>query len=113
MFFIRGNYYTVGNGGQFLGPYSGQSIVSVATDGHWIDYITIPVSFTGVPVTGTLPLTVDFTDTTVIPSGYVLDYHIWQFGDGNTASGYLPNTSHIYNSPGSYNVTLKIKVCEE
>jgi predicted transcriptional regulator len=36
--------------------------------------------------------------------GGSLSEHHWNFGDGNHASGV--NTSHIYNTPGEYNVTL-------
>jgi PKD repeat protein len=57
-------------------------------------------NFTGNPTSGTAPLTVMFTDTsTNNPTSWS-----WVFGDGGTAT--TQNPSHIYNSAGSYTVTL-------
>ncbi|MEL6253469.1 MAG: PKD domain-containing protein [Bacteroidota bacterium] len=40
------------------------------------------------------------------PTGNPLTY-VWDFGDGNTGTGINP--SHTYNSPGSYDVFLKLE----
>jgi PKD repeat protein len=63
--------------------------------------LNIPVvSFTGTPVNGNTPLTVQFTDgSTNTPTSWS-----WNFGDGGTASS--KNPSHIYNAAGIYSVTL-------
>jgi gliding motility-associated-like protein len=47
---------------------------------------------------------VHFTDNSV--SGLPIQAYMWDFGDG-TYSG-LQNPTHIYNNPGTYNVTLEI-----
>jgi len=68
-------------------------------------YVTVTVpppvaSFTGSPTNGTVPLTVEFTDTsTGSPTSWS-----WSFGDGGTSS--LQNPSHQYTAAGSYTVRL-------
>jgi len=71
------------------------------------NYITVssgvvaPVSnFFGTPTTGTVPLTVTFTDTSInSPTAWN-----WSFGDGSLSS--VQNPSHTYNSTGTYTVSL-------
>lgn len=58
----------------------------------------------GVPrdSSGCVPLTVDFTDTLAIAQSYE-----WHFGDGSPAvTTTVPNTSHTYNTVGTYLVML-------
>ena len=57
-------------------------------------------SFSGTPISGIPPLTVQFTDSSVNASLATAFY--WDFGDGNTS--YLKNPSHTYASAGSYTV---------
>ena len=57
-------------------------------------------NFSGSPLSGTAPLAVNFTD---LSTGTV-DTWAWTFGDGGTSS--LENPSHVYASPGTYDVTL-------
>ncbi len=59
--------------------------------------------FTMSAVSGTAPLTVNFTDTTTggIPTGF-----LWNFGDG--ANDIAPNTSHTYTTAGNFTVTLTV-----
>jgi PKD repeat protein len=57
--------------------------------------------FTAQPRTGDPPLTVQFTDLSLNnPTAWE-----WSFGDGGRSND--RNPSHIYTSPGSYNVKLK------
>ncbi len=58
------------------------------------------VSFNGYPQYGDAPLTVIFSDI----SGGVVDWRLWDFGDGNTSSEQTPD--NVYTSAGSYTVTL-------
>jgi len=75
------------------------------THGH-LDSISVvdlepPVAdFTGTPLSGTAPLTVQFTDTsTNAPTSWS-----WSFGDGGTSTA--QNPSHQYTSAGTYTVSL-------
>jgi PKD repeat protein len=62
---------------------------------------TPPVAdFTASQTSGTIPFTVQFTDTsTNSPTSWS-----WTFGDGGTS--YLQNPSHQYTTAGTHNVTL-------
>ncbi|MAB78478.1 MAG: hypothetical protein CMJ89_03900 [Planctomycetes bacterium] len=69
------------------------------------DYITVTNSppdadFTAAPVTGVIPLTVNFTD---LSTGVATSWS-WAFGDGGTSS--LQNPAHTYASAGTYTVAL-------
>jgi len=69
------------------------------------NYITVssvtPVAnFVGTPTSGSVPLTVTFTDSsTNIPTSW-----LWVFGDGVTST--LQNPTHTYASAGTYTVSL-------
>jgi len=71
------------------------------------NYVIIPnpvVSFTGVPRSGTAPLTVQFTDgSTESPTTWN-----WSFGDGIWSNGTTQNPSHMYTAIGSYTVGLMV-----
>ena len=69
-----------------------------------IGYITVaPVaSFNATPTQGNVPLTVQFTDTSMgAPTSWS-----WDFGDYNTSS--QPNPSHTYAAQGVYTVRLEV-----
>jgi len=60
-------------------------------------------NFTGTPTLGSIPLMVQFTDTSSnSPTTWV-----WDFGDGFYSRG-NPNPVHTYNVAGTYNVTLQV-----
>ncbi|MFA5414288.1 MAG: PKD domain-containing protein [Methanoregula sp.] len=63
--------------------------------------VSAPVaSFTGTPTTGTAPLAVTFTDTSLnTPTAW-----LWDFGDGQTSTDASP--SHTYATAGIYTVNL-------
>lgn len=78
-----------------------------STHGH-IDSVAVnpplpdpPVAdFTGTPLSGTAPLTVQFTDlSTNTPT-----FWSWSFGDGGTSP--VQNPSHQYTSAGTYTISL-------
>ena len=71
------------------------------------DYITVidpaPVaSFSANPVSGVLPLSVDFFDAS---TGAISSYS-WDFGDGASSSS--PSPSHVYPLAGDYTVSLTV-----
>lgn len=70
-------------------------------------YITVqalPISpvtaFTGTPLSGLVPLTVNFTDnSTNNPTSW-----LWNFGDSTTST--IKSPSHVFSSVGTFNITL-------
>ncbi len=86
---------------------TGSVISSSKTKTNIITVGTIPftppiASFTADPVSGTVPLTVSFTDhSTGNPTFYNYD-----FGDGTNMTG--QNPVHIYRYPGNFTVTLTV-----
>ena len=65
---------------------------------------TPPVAaFNGTPTSGTAPLTVAFTDaSTNSPTSWS-----WTFGDGGTSTA--QNPSHVYDTAGTYSVSLTVE----
>ena len=59
-------------------------------------------NFTATPVSGTAPLTVNFTST----SSGTIDTYAWDFGDGTTST--VANPSKVYSVPGTYTVVLTV-----
>jgi len=76
------------------------SDTSIGTDYVVADPAKPIASFTADVLSGTLPLTVNFTDT----SANTPDTWYWSFGDGDTSS--YQNVTHTYESAGSYSITL-------
>jgi PKD repeat protein len=60
-------------------------------------------NFTLAPANGPAPLSVAFTD---LSSGAITS-RSWDFGDGAMVSA--ANPTHVYTTPGSYSVTLKVQ----
>ncbi|MCP4714412.1 MAG: PKD domain-containing protein, partial [Deltaproteobacteria bacterium] len=60
----------------------------------------VSVAFSADPLSGAIPLTVEFSNQT---TGLV-DYYLWDFGDGSISLE--ENTFHTYTSPGLFTVTL-------
>jgi len=58
--------------------------------------------FTGTPLTGTVPLVVNFTDSSL----YNVTSWFWDFGDGNSST--VQHSSHTYNATGYYSVNLTV-----
>lgn len=62
-------------------------------------------AFSATPVSGTAPLTVQFTDESQPGSEAIASYS-WNFGDGGTSTDASP--AHIYGAAGTYSVTLTV-----
>lgn len=60
------------------------------------------VNFSATPTSGTVPLSVVFTNTT---AGQVTSWS-WNFGDGTTSTA--KNPTHVYSKPGSYRPVLTV-----
>jgi PKD repeat protein len=56
--------------------------------------------------TGTAPLSVTFTDASD-PGSAAIETWLWSFGDGSTS--HEPDPVHVYNWPGTYNVSLTVQ----
>lgn len=76
---------------------------------NWLDPDFVPVApvaaFSGRPVSGVVPLEVDFEDASS-PGGTTITIWAWEFGDGATGTGSEP--THVYTEPGIYSVTLTV-----
>ncbi|MBL7701192.1 MAG: PKD domain-containing protein [Ferruginibacter sp.] len=73
---------------------------------QYINVFAIPVAnFTATPLSGCVPLTVQFTDQSTVAGSSITDW-LWDFGDGTT--GTVRNPVHTYTSAGNYNVTLRV-----
>ncbi len=59
--------------------------------------------FTANPVNGCAPMTVQFTNQSV---GSSITGYAWQFPGGNPATSTLPNPQVVYNTAGTYDVSL-------
>lgn len=71
---------------------SATSTVDVSTD-------NVTASFDADPMSGEIPLNVNFTNTSVGANNYA-----WTFGNGNTTSSTNPST--VFNNAGTYTVIL-------
>ncbi len=62
-------------------------------------------AFFAVPLSGTAPLAVQFTDSSFAGSAAITGWN-WDFGDGGTST--LQHPEHTYTVPGTYTVTLQV-----
>ncbi len=82
--------------------------VTDSSGNHYYDTITVtvfsmpPCSFTSDTFQGCNPLTVTFTES----SPNIGQTYFWEFGDGGTDTSKI--TSHIYQSPGVYDIILSV-----
>lgn len=67
-----------------------------------VEYAAPVAAFTASPLSGTVPLEVQFTDQS---TGDVITWD-WDFGDGNVSGARYP--SHVYEIAGTYTVTLTV-----
>lgn len=87
----------------------------VLSGNAFIDSITINVfrkPFTSLtatpPLSGCVPLTVLFNDSSVGGGGTAIVSRQWAFGDGATNVGNNPSPTNIYSLAGSFTVSLKV-----
>ncbi|MCP3917774.1 MAG: PKD domain-containing protein [bacterium] len=66
-----------------------------------VDFVPPVADFTGMPTTGSSPLTVDFLDGS---SGGAPTSWLWDFGDGATSTA--QNPTHTYSASGFYSVVM-------
>ena len=62
-------------------------------------------AFSATPLSGTAPLTVEFTDASTAGSSAITAW-AWDFGDGNSSTEASP--THIYGAAGTFTVTLTV-----
>jgi len=77
------------------------------TKQHYMTVAAPIAGFTALPPTGCLPLTVQFTDTSVDQPGVYDTIRKWDFGY-DTATVATASTSYTYTTPGSYYVKLTV-----
>lgn len=80
---------------------SGQILSVPVLEGELLSGTFAAVDFSGTPVSGLKPLTVQFTDLSTTAVAWS-----WDFGDGGTND--TQNPEHIYTAPGVYTVSLTI-----
>jgi PKD repeat protein len=71
-----------------------------------VDPDTITASFNRTPAGGAAPLTVNFTDTSVVTGSAAITDWLWNFGDGTTSTS--QNPTKVYSAAGTYTTTLTI-----
>ncbi len=100
-----GTYFTPGQYTVKLVVEDGLGNKDSITKTQYINIFPIPVvNFSGTPLSGCVPLTVQFTDLSTA-AGSSITAWLWDFGDGTT--GTIKNPVHTYSAAGNYNVTLR------
>ncbi len=111
---VDGGGGSLSSGGYTLSGTAGQPDAGVLegsgytlTGGFWsgvthTNYLTPTAAFTATPLSGTVPLTVTFTDQS---TGDIIAW-TWDFGDGNISGARHPE--HTYTTPSAYTVTLTV-----
>jgi gliding motility-associated-like protein len=82
----------------FINPLNGCSDSSFISLAQGLDPV---VNFSANPTEGYMPLTVNFTNQS--SNGFSGGY-LWSFGDGNSSSS--PNPNNLYQSSGTFTITL-------
>ncbi|WP_222430279.1 PKD domain-containing protein [Maribacter sp. MAR_2009_72] len=62
--------------------------------------------FTATPLTGDAPLNVSFNANASTDEDGTVNQYVWKFGDNTTSN--VKNPSHLYNTPGTYLVSLTV-----
>ena len=100
--------YRVFCGGSYLGDVNSSRITNRESQRPYFMFNTIGFriaaisNFSAMPITGSVPLTVTFTD---VSTGDPSSWH-WDFGDGSTSTE--QNPSHTYLKTGTFTVKLSV-----
>jgi PKD repeat protein len=78
--------------------------VTAGLEGTSITVSAPTIAFTASPTNGMVPLTVDFSSSSVDSAGNTISHWNWIFGDGSTSTA--QNPSHTYAMPGTFSPTL-------
>ncbi|MBW6514283.1 MAG: SBBP repeat-containing protein [Candidatus Syntrophosphaera sp.] len=104
-----GNCYVVGLNYEYQSMFFGDiTITNGAGNDVFVAKLNPPnprAFFTANITEGLEPLTVQFTDASIIGAGPIIAW-LWDFGDGNQSV--LPNPSHTYLDSGVYTVSLSV-----
>lgn len=93
-----------------LGSTTRVTATAISTNGNTSEFAAniaveqLRAAFTAVPTTGVAALTVQFTDQSTGSIGG----RSWNFGDGSPVVNNVLNPNYIYNTPGTYTVTLTV-----
>ncbi|MEO1585998.1 MAG: PKD domain-containing protein, partial [Bacteroidota bacterium] len=113
--FGDGNTSTAANPTHTYAASGEFTVTLIASDGNcadtlvrtnYIDVIGPDANFSAGTLTGCAPLGVTFTDLSVADSGTSLVNWQWDFGDGGVGTG--PNPTYTFNTPGDYDITLRV-----
>ena len=80
---------------------SGKNQTEMKTMAITVSVLTISVNFTTNTISGIIPLSVKFTNTSINT-----DTYLWEFGDGATSNSNIKELFHIYTTIGNYSVKL-------
>jgi uncharacterized repeat protein (TIGR03803 family) len=98
----NGNVLVTGGDAGILGYYNGPALAVVEMYGS---VLTTPgLIVTASPLTGSAPLTVQFTSPGVDSAGNTVTNWNWDFGDGRASTAQSP--AHIYTNLGSFSPSL-------
>jgi PKD repeat protein len=78
--------------------------VNPRTPDDMIATIPLDADFSATPLTGTAPLEVDFTDES---TGNITSWD-WDFDNDGTIDSNEQNPTYVYNTPGTYTVSLTV-----
>ena len=78
------------------------NVVGFKSGGFSVTAGPLAANFSAVPMSGTVPLAVTFSDA----SSGVVSNRLWNFGDGGTSTN--TNPSHTYTNVGSFSVSLTV-----
>lgn len=100
-------YTTNGNYTVTLVTTDAKGCKDTMTRTNYISVFGPTANFTGAPLSGCVPLLVNFTDQSNNGGNTITNY-TWRFGDGTSNTLNQSNVSHTYTANGVYSVTLAV-----